>query len=80
MFDGNLGIELYLKIESYINKLNKQEQAVKYMVFTEAESSSKQTKNMDLGQTPNTAIMGFYLNTFWRLTWQRIVYSLWKDV
>lgn len=34
------------------------------MVFTEEESSSKQTKNMDLGQTPNTAIMGFYLNIF----------------
>lgn len=64
MSDGNLGIELYLKIESHINKLNRQEQAVKYMVFTEEENPSKQTKNMDLGQTTNTAIMGLDLNIF----------------
>lgn len=34
------------------------------MVFTEEENPSKQTKNMDLGQTTNTAIMGLDLNIF----------------
>jgi len=36
--------------------------------------SSKQTKNMGFGQTPNTAIVEFYFNIFYEIN------SLWKHV